>query len=76
MIWFYKCHRVLNLNFSSFEDELSPFKQLRGGAYIVDQLPMTSSGKVSRRLAREIAIEAHKKRRSHAASQEYMQIVP
>lgn len=38
-------------------EKCSDFKQLRGGVYFVDSLPLTPSGKVQRRKVREMAIE-------------------
>lgn len=37
------------------EDVLPDYKRLRGGCYFVDSLPMTPSGKIQRRVAKEIA---------------------
>lgn len=37
----------------------SDFKQLRGGVYFVDSLPMTPSGKILRRKVRDLAIELY-----------------
>lgn len=36
---------------------LPDYKQLRGGVYFVDELPMTPSGKVKKRLVKTMAIE-------------------
>ncbi|XP_058829044.1 probable 4-coumarate--CoA ligase 1 [Topomyia yanbarensis] len=41
------------------ESDLSNYKHLRGGVYIVDTLPMTPSGKVVRRKCRDIAVELY-----------------
>ena len=38
-------------------DGLPDYKQLRGGVYFVDELPMTPSGKIKRRLMKELAID-------------------
>lgn len=46
------------------EKEFVDSKQLRGGVYFVEDLPRTSSGKVLRRLVREIATQLHAKRNS------------
>lgn len=35
-------------------------KQLRGGVYFVDSLPVTPSGKVLRRKVKEIAVEYYR----------------
>lgn len=37
-------------------DNFSDQKQLRGGIYFVDFLPMTPSGKIQRRTAKEIVL--------------------
>ncbi|XP_037920264.1 luciferin 4-monooxygenase-like [Hermetia illucens] len=42
--------------------QLSDHKQLRGGIYFVDGLPMTASGKYKRGAVKEIAIELYRKR--------------
>lgn len=42
-------HKVMDLNLGSY-------KQLRGGVYFTKELPMTASGKVQRRLCRDILI--------------------
>lgn len=44
---------------SLVKEKCSDFKQLRGGVYFVDNLPLTPSGKVLRRKVREIAIELY-----------------
>jgi 4-coumarate--CoA ligase len=41
--------------------KLAERKQIRGGIFFVDQLPRTTSGKVLRRKAREMAIEMYAK---------------
>lgn len=38
---------------------MSDYKQLRGGVYFVDCLPMTPSGKIIRRKVKEMAIEMY-----------------
>lgn len=43
------------------------FKKLRGGVYFVDDLPRTPSGKVLKRLVKEIAVELYSKRHAVAA---------
>lgn len=42
------------------KDTCSDFKQLRGGVYFVDSLPMTPSGKVLRRKVKDFATELYK----------------
>lgn len=49
------CEEVDNFVREKFSD----YKQLRGGIFFVDSLPMTPSGKVLRRKVRTIAIELH-----------------
>ncbi|CAD7089735.1 unnamed protein product [Hermetia illucens] len=44
------------------KSQLSDHKQLRGGIYFVDSLPMTASGKYKRKVVKEIAIELYKER--------------
>ncbi|CAD7089736.1 unnamed protein product [Hermetia illucens] len=41
---------------------LSDHKQLRGGIYFVDSLPMTASGKYKRGMVKDIAMELYRKR--------------
>uniref|UniRef100_A0A1Q3FND9 Putative acyl-coa synthetase n=2 Tax=Culex tarsalis TaxID=7177 RepID=A0A1Q3FND9_CULTA len=41
--------------------KLPDYKHLRGGVYFVDQLPMTPSGKVVRRLAKNIVLKKNSK---------------
>lgn len=41
------------------KSKLSDMKQLRGGVYFVDAIPMTPSGKLLRRLAREIVVNLY-----------------
>jgi acyl-coenzyme A synthetase/AMP-(fatty) acid ligase len=38
-------------------NDLPPYKQLRGGVYFVESLPTTNTGKIQRKLAKEIAIK-------------------
>lgn len=45
-----------------FVAKLSDAKQLRGGIYFVDELPLTPSGKVLRRKVQEIAKIFYEKR--------------
>ena len=40
-----------------FVDRLADFKQLRGGVYFVDEMPMTPSGKVARRSVKKLAVQ-------------------
>jgi len=42
------------------KDKLSDSKQLRGGVYFVESLPLTPSGKVLRRKVKEIALQHYK----------------
>lgn len=51
-------------NFSLFAAKLSDAKQLRGGIYFVDELPVTPSGKVLRRKVQDIAKKWHKEQSS------------
>lgn len=41
------------------KENCSDFKQLRGGVYFVDNLPLTPSGKILRRKVRDIAVELY-----------------
>lgn len=41
------------------KENLPPYKQLCGGVYFVDNLPMTASGKVLRREVRDIATKLY-----------------
>lgn len=47
---------------SAVAEKLPFFKQLYGGIYFVDEMPMTPNGKILRRTVREIAIAKHKMR--------------
>ncbi|XP_037028878.1 4-coumarate--CoA ligase 1-like [Bradysia coprophila] len=47
---------------SLMKTKLSDVKQLRGGIYFVDELPVTPSGKVLRRKVQEIALKFRKER--------------
>lgn len=49
------------LNFLIYLDNFADYKKLRGGVYFVDALPLTPSGKVIRRLVKEIAIKLYNK---------------
>ncbi|XP_037033669.1 4-coumarate--CoA ligase 1-like [Bradysia coprophila] len=44
-------------------DHFTDYKQLRGGVYFVDAIPLTPSGKVVRRVVKELAIELYNKRK-------------
>lgn len=55
----YKAGSKINNNF--FLEKLSDAKQLRGGIYFVDTLPVTPSGKVLRRKVQEIAMQRYRK---------------
>jgi 4-coumarate--CoA ligase len=43
-------------------EKLPHFKQLYGGVYFVEELPSNPSGKILRRMVREIAIKKHANR--------------
>lgn len=43
-------------------DTFSPWKHLRGGVYFVDTIPTTPSGKIARRLVKQMAIELYEKK--------------
>lgn len=49
------------------QSKLNDAKQLRGGIYFMDSLPMTPSGKVIRRKVKEIVIELYQKSQSLAS---------
>lgn len=51
-----------NLMFSLFSGHFSDHCKLRGGVYFVDALPITPSGKLLRRKAKEIALELYNAR--------------
>ncbi|XP_037028941.1 4-coumarate--CoA ligase 1-like [Bradysia coprophila] len=44
---------------NAVQEKCSDFKQLRGGVYFVETLPMTPSGKILRRIVRGMAIELY-----------------
>lgn len=46
------------LTFSDL-DHLSDYCKLRGGVYFVESIPMTSTGKVQRRIVKENAIKLY-----------------
>lgn len=41
-------------------DSVTDFKNLRGGVYFVDELPLTPSGKVQKRKVKDLAIQFFK----------------
>lgn len=41
-------------------DSVTDFKNLRGGVYFVDELPLTPSGKVQKRKVKDLAIQFYK----------------
>ena len=47
---------------SKVGEKLPFYKQLYGGVYFVDEMPVNASGKILRRVIREIAIAKHKNR--------------
>lgn len=47
---------------SKIGEKLPFYKQLYGGVYFVDEMPTNGSGKILRRVIREIAIEKYKQR--------------
>jgi acyl-coenzyme A synthetase/AMP-(fatty) acid ligase len=49
MIWARVRHIVLRYNVISIIDSVSPYKQLRGGLEIVEEIPKLPSGKILRR---------------------------
>lgn len=46
----------------TFAEKLSDHKRLRGGVYFVDKLPMTPSGKIVKRIVKEMAIKFYNER--------------
>lgn len=53
-------HRITSEEIKNVVQETcSDFKQLRGGVYFVETLPMTPSGKILRRIVRGMAIELY-----------------
>jgi 4-coumarate--CoA ligase len=42
-------------------DRLPDRKHLRGGVYFIDKMPMTGSGKIQKRIVKEIAIKLYNK---------------
>jgi 4-coumarate--CoA ligase len=47
---------------SKVGEKLPFYKQLYGGVYFVDEMPMNANGKILRRVIRDIAIAKHKNR--------------
>ena len=47
-------------------ERVSINKQLRGGVYFVDKLPMTASGKIQKRFVKAIAIEMNENVQNHS----------
>jgi acyl-coenzyme A synthetase/AMP-(fatty) acid ligase len=43
-------------------EKLPPTKQLYGGVYFIEEMPISENGKILRREAREIAIVKHRSR--------------
>lgn len=60
--------KLLNLNiwvlnsFAMFTDHFASYKRLQGGVYFVDELPLSSTGKIARREVKQMAIEFYKQR--------------
>lgn len=48
------------LRIESVSGNFPIFKRLHGGAYFVDSLPMTPSGKIKKRLVRKMAAQMYK----------------
>lgn len=46
-------------DFALISDNFADYKQLRGGVYFVQSLPLTPSGKVLRRCVKELAIKMY-----------------
>lgn len=63
-------HEKLNEHdITSVVAEKLPFsKQLYGGVYFADEMPMNPNGKILRRIVREIAIERHRIRYKTSSS--------
>lgn len=49
---------------STVADKLPPTKQLFGGVFFIQEMPINPNGKILRRLVREIAITKYKNRMS------------
>ncbi|XP_050094735.1 luciferin 4-monooxygenase-like [Anopheles aquasalis] len=50
-------------------DVVADCKRLRGGVFFVDNLPLTSSGKIARKRCRDLALQLYKEREQDAANE-------
>ncbi|XP_049538729.1 luciferin 4-monooxygenase-like [Anopheles darlingi] len=50
-------------------DVVADYKRLRGGVFFVDNLPLTSSGKIARKRCRDLAVQLYKEREQGAAKE-------